>query len=93
MSRFLLLLILNLSLPFLIRAAWIILLKLRHNHMVRNNPDIIDVTPKPVWYFPVRKLLLAGVVLLMLSLVGWRFITQQVDTSWESSSPAISKEY
>ena len=92
MNRFVLLTILNLMLPFLVQAAWVSFLRLRHKQKVKKQPEIIDVTP-PEWRFPVFKLLGVGLVLLALSLLVWRFSEMETDTTWENPNPAASREY
>lgn len=73
MSRFLLLTILNLSLPFLLRLAWVYGKKILGKE---------DPASKPL---PWVKLLLAGCVLLAISLVTVRFMGYEAH-SWQPAN-------
>jgi hypothetical protein len=91
-TRLILLTLLNFALPFLVRAAWLMALHMLYQYRRRQQGvDVIDVTP-PRWHFPVKKLLVAGFVLLAVSLLLLRFMGVEQD-SWRPASPAISKDY
>jgi hypothetical protein len=92
MTRLILLTLLNLALPFLVRAVWLMSLQMLYQYRRRQQgAEVIDVTP-PRWHFPVRKLLVAGLVLLALSLFVLRFVGESKD-SWQPANPAVSKNY
>lgn len=71
MIRFILLTLLNLSLPFLIRAAYVYWQRWHH----KRKPEMVDVTP-PNYDFPLVKLLLAGLLLMFLTLAGLRLFVE-----------------
>ncbi len=69
MTRLVLLTLFNLALPFLIRAAWLLALRIYRKR--QKERGIIDVTPVR-WHFPYLKLLAIGLLLLAVSLFAWR---------------------
>ena len=91
MTRALLLALLNMALPFLVRAGWILLLRYLYRQHMKKNPQLIDVTPKPEWYFPVVKLLLIGVALMAVTFIGARLFTPP--DHWHAANPAQDKNY
>ncbi len=93
MMRVLLLSLLNFMLPFLFWWLWQLFLSWRDYQRYKNDPHVIDVTPEPrrkTW--PVFKLILAGIVLLLLSLFVWRFVSTEYN-DWDSANQPVSKEY
>lgn len=93
MMRVLLLSLLNFLLPFLLWWLWQLFLSWRQYRQQRQDPQVIDVTPEPrKQSWPIFKLILAGIVLLFLSLFIWRFIGTEY-SAWDSANQATSKEY
>ena len=90
MTRFFILTLLNLMLPFLLRAGYIYMLRVLHRRREKQqDPRIIDVTP-PKWHFPVIKLLSIGLILLFVSLMVLRFSSDTPPTDWHQANPAQS---
>ncbi|MDD9912579.1 MAG: hypothetical protein OXR68_04780 [Alphaproteobacteria bacterium] len=93
MTRFVLIALLNLMLPFLIRAAWLLVLRQLHRRKVKKYPEIIDVTPAPKWDFPILRLLVIGILLLTVALTIFRILNTEKNINWQPANPAVSKEY
>lgn len=91
MLRFMLLTLLNISLPFILRAIYIYALRVRSRRQARKGMK--NVTPPPEWHFPVRRLLMIGVLLLFLSLLAYRMFGIDVDAPFAGnpvqSGPAL----
>ena len=79
MIRFILLTIINLSLPFILRAIYIYAVRLYVKR--QHTKGIKNVTP-PTWHFPVRKLLIIGFILLLITLGAYRFFGIEQDKSF-----------
>lgn len=95
--RIILITLLNLAFPFLIWIAKMAYAEWRYNRWLKwhdASTNIKDITPKakPSRHFPVRKLLLAGLILLACSLIGYRLFGVQQDTSWTTGNAAKSAE-
>ena len=45
---------------------------------------MVDITP-PAWHFPVKKLILTGLALSLLSIVVLRFTTTDIDAPYEGN--------
>jgi len=85
--RILLLTILNLSLPFLLRTAWLVFLELRRQHFAKKG-----MTTNPVkWHFPWARLLAIGLVLLATTLFAARLMTP--NEVHQTGNPAVTREY
>lgn len=80
--RFLLLTILNLSLPFILRGIYIYGVRLYQKR--QQNKGIKNITPKE-WHFPVRQLLLIGLLLLLATLGGYRILGVEQDKTFSGN--------
>jgi hypothetical protein len=69
MTRFILLTILNIALPFILRAAYLYGMRALARYKIRKGMK--DVTP-PEWHFPTFKLIFIGLFLLTCSLLFYR---------------------
>lgn len=76
MLRTIVITLLNIALPFLIRALYIYILRMRAKS--QTNKGMKDITP-PAWDFPVKKLILIGLALALLSIGVMRFAFTEVD--------------
>lgn len=79
MIRTLIVTLLNIALPFLLRALYIYFLRLRAKK--QSNKGMKDVTP-PEWHFPVKKLVFIGLILSIASIAVMRFAFTEVDTPY-----------
>ena len=75
MGRTIIITLLNIAIPFLIRAMYIYILRVKARKQQRR---MIDVTP-PEWEFPVRKLIIIGLLLSVFSIGIARFFTTTID--------------
>lgn len=93
MLRMVLLSVLNLVLPYLVYAAWQVVLKLHaRSRAKKQQPPIIDVTPVPYW--PWRRLLACGLVLLGLGLLYLRYTEiPSTPNLWLPANPAHNESY
>lgn len=92
MTRMIILTLLNMALPFLIRAGWLLFIRWMYKRRAQKE-GLKDVTP-PKWHFPVLKLLIIGFILLCVSLLATRFITHDDQRDgWTSGNQALSKEF
>ena len=85
--RFLFLVLINLSLPFILRWIYLIVCKMIAKRRPAQ-PEVIDVTPR----FPVAKLLGIGLLLLALTLVGYRILGVEIDSPF-SGNQARSERF
>lgn len=76
MLRTILISLLNIALPFLLRALYIYILRLHAKR--QNKKGMKDVTP-PAWDFPVKKLVIIGLILSILSIAFIRFFMTDLD--------------
>ncbi len=76
MLRTIVITLLNIALPFLIRGAFIFIMRLRANR--QQQKGIKDVTPPP-WHFPVKKLVLIGLLLAVATIAVQRFAFTETD--------------
>lgn len=89
MVRFLLLSALNLALPFLI---YYFQRKVVRMWQRRNEPHIIDVTPEEP-ATPTLKLMVIGLVLLLITLIGLRFLSDDAPSENYQRSKTMSADY
>ncbi|MFT7432427.1 MAG: hypothetical protein ACI9TY_000039 [Alphaproteobacteria bacterium] len=82
MLRTVIITLLNIALPFLIRAIYIYILRIQAKKQQKKG--VVDITP-PAWHFPVKKLILAGLALSLLSIVVLRFTTTDIDDPYEGN--------
>lgn len=91
MTRLIIITMLNLALPFLIRAGWLMFFMWLNKR--REAQGIKDVTP-PKWHFPVTRLLIIGFILLACSLVVLRFWNADTTANdWQTGNQALSKDF
>lgn len=91
MSRLFILIFANLALPFLLWAARLYFLKWMENR--RATPTIIEVNPMDRAQWPIGKLVLAGMVLLAITLLTIRFVgTEATGTSWQTPNTVRTTE-
>ena len=89
--RTLLIVLVNLALPFLLHTLWVLVRQWLKNKN-KPQPKIIDVTP--VKKTPVIPLLLVGILLLGGSLITLRFMEHDTaPTPWQPANPAASVDY
>lgn len=79
MFRTLVITLLNIALPFIIRALYIYGLRIIAKR--KNKKGIKDVTP-PEWTFPVKKLVLIGLMLSVISVGITRFFFVEIDAPY-----------
>lgn len=74
--------LLNIALPFLIRAIYIYILRLLAKRQQKKG--MIDITP-PEWHFPVKSLILIGLVLSLITIAVLRFTTTEIDSPYKGN--------
>lgn len=79
MIRTLIISLLNIALPFLLRALYIYFLRLRAKK--QNKKGMKDITP-PEWDFPIKKLVLIGLLLAIASIAVMRFAFTDIDNPY-----------
>ena len=82
MTRLIILTIANMMLPFILRGIYIYTLRLIAKR--RNKKGMVNITP-PSYHFPIRKLLLYGVLLTILMVAALRILNVDLDTSFEGN--------
>ncbi len=84
MLRLVILTIVNISLPFLLWAFKIYVIRVWNK---------VYKKPLPEYKFPVTKLLFIGVLLLVSALITYRFIGVDENIEWKADNPSISQDY
>jgi len=87
--RGIVLILLNLLLPYLLYGLWRYVLK--RWSQTSDEPTMIDITPRHRW--PWFKLALIGLFLLAFSLIGVRIFAGGEVQEWHAANPAQSIDY
>lgn len=76
MIRFIFLTLINLALPFVLRAIYLYARRLLVKRDIKKGKVVGEL---PAWHFPIRKLLLVGFFLLLTTLAAYRFFFAELD--------------
>jgi len=82
MTRLIIITFINLMIPFILRGIYIYALRLIAKR--KNKKGMVNITP-PQYHFPVKKLILYGVLITILMFASLRIFNVDIDTSFKGN--------